>query len=314
MSKFHYFSDYIGALTLLVLGFLNIKFLESSGGTLILSIICAFLYVISVAHKKYQLEISFAALSLTSIIGLNFMGYMEFYERSLSIAYTLGFVLILALIVIGFLVITIGLIKANASEKESESAEIFEIRKRITQRLFIPVYGFSFTIATGALFAGLLFAQAQELFITNWFRLSYHTLFWVIVSFTICLIALNRVPDFYVDRIVTKERIPISNIREKLFFGYVLIVVLSFVCEYYRGLWILWIESNLLIGVILLAAWKVWKHVLAPKVYERPTLEINSIISIDPLRNPKQLLTYLISSVVLLYIYIVGSIMLLKSR
>lgn len=313
MNKSHYLLDYLGAIILVGLALLNIKHPGSLGGSIILSIVCAFFYILSVSYKKYQQEISFAVFLLAAIIGFNYVAYLEFYEQALSIRYAVILVLIFVLIIISFLVLIIGPTKVAVKTRQPESSESLEIRKRIYQRLFYPVYGFHFTLATGAIFSGFLIAQSPELYTAKWFRLSYHTMFWIIMSFVISLIALSRIPDYYIDSIIMKERIPICNVRRKLLSGYILIVVLGSICEYYRGLWVLWIESSLLLGIIILDAWKVWKHIFETEIYEVPKTKIDSFIYFDLLKNPRDLLIYLISSAVLLFIYLIGSVILLKS-
>lgn len=313
MKNFHYYTDSLGTLVLVALCLLNLRYIGSSGGALPLSVICAFLYLVSIAYKKYQLEISFVVLFLVSIIALNFLGYIEIYKHGLSITYILVFVLTFALILISFLVVTIGPTRPRAKEKQSKMDVTFEIRKRVIQRLMLAGYGFTFIVGTGALFSGLLFAQAPEISTTKWFRLSYHTFVWAILSFAICLIGINRLPDFYIEGIITKERISILNIRKRLLYGYVLIVALGAACEFYRGLWVLWVESVLLLGITMLIGWKIWKHIFEPKVNEEPELGIEFFTSIELLNNPRQLLAYLIFCIILFCVYVVGSIILLKS-
>ncbi|MBI5417585.1 hypothetical protein HZA55_06520 [Candidatus Poribacteria bacterium] len=261
--KVAYILLYVSCATLILLVFLSMKYsasIESLGGSLIFIPIMAGLFLLFFSIKPLALEFSLFALIISGILAINFFGYLEEIETKL---YLKNIYFLLVCIFITFYVFAMSFMQLT---KSPDSLDEFE--RSLRSKLFLILVS-SFIIITPFIIistvnAGYFFSDKKNSFLNH----STVNVAFIILSLIISLFYLSKIKDEDIKQILDKKKYHVINfdsnkVKKYLKIGLLLFIVSGSVVEMSRGLWLLWGETILLLGLMTLVIWKIYKHVFS---------------------------------------------------
>jgi nitrate reductase NapE component len=266
-SMFRLLDTITSGVILFIVIVLNVHMLERLGGSAILLTVCAFVYYLSYSHKKVQLELSIIVVLTLTLVGLNYVAYIE-SEKICPFSYILGVFGILALlIIIFFLILNIRAIRVKNDETVRFQPNKMEIAKRVTHRISIfPILSLGFVIPSGF---GFIIKPDSEIIRHGWIKYTPLAVFWLMAFFVIAFLNLKTIHENYMVCLLgEKQKLNIRNLKNNFLIGTLIVFVLGSGMEFSRGFWVLWIETVLLFALIILASWTIWKYLLEDSGYD----------------------------------------------
>lgn len=267
---------------------LGSKILVILGGSTVLLMVCVFIYYLSFAYKKFQLELSLIVIVALILIGINYLAYVEI-EKTDPIKYIYivsAFTLLSFTLLMAFLVATIKNIKNK--EEARIKKDVVEISKRIVQRLtFILFLSWFFVI-----FSGIGFLDNPNAAIVKEGLVKYVPLgaFWLVVSFIATVLNIKKIESYIFYALREKEKFNIRNVKKYLIGGVILFFVFGSGMEITRGFWLLWIETFLLFCLVMAACWTIWRYYFDDRVFVK---EVN----VDELKSITTDFNYFLKSI-----------------
>jgi len=262
----------------------------SIGGTLIFMSIIGINYYFSIIYKQFAVELGLFSLSLVSLMGLNFLAYIE-YANGFSETILIGTLVATFIIAITILYLT----NSPFGPRETSNSPIFriELRKRITGLIgHSSAVAFGFPVITASVFMGI---RDEPIIKENVLSFPTLSLMWVVIGLMLGLALMRKQKDLnnYIRYLVVKKsEINIAFLKKWFFPINIGIFIVGLVFEINRGFWFLWLYSWLAFLLILILGWKIWKYVFQKNSYEITTIETEKVLSIPSYSDPKYFLKF----------------------
>lgn len=256
---------------LILLGYLTYKYQfinEASfglGGSLTIFTITGILIALSYFVKPFILEFSLGTIIITGILIFNLLSFWEISGRPITTEYLiLSYISFYSFIPLCLFVMLLPFKKRN-NLNEPERTTFF---RKIVLTLFLPmfVFGLIFAILSGLAVYDILKSEPNAAISCPLLKITYMAVFWIVIAFFVTFIYLSKIKDEDIRKFLLEEKLNIVNydIRKvKKYFGifFFLIIFLGSVVETQRGMWVMWIETILLLGLMSLIIWKIYKHI-----------------------------------------------------
>jgi hypothetical protein len=246
--------------TILYLLFGHPNAIYELGGSVILLITISGLVLFSLLKKNLASELSFITFIITGLIILNYFGYQEVSGMKLRFEYALIFILCVALTLVFIMAAFIKLLKPDTAVNNN---------RRFKNELAIILAAPMFISTTFIVVVLSTFSLAQEENILSRNPIHRYTdmaLFFIIAGLIVSLIYLSKIKDDAIKQVFREEKYHSIRFDSRKVGKYLkLVLILSFllgsIIEMNRGLWILWIETNIAMALISMILWKAYKHV-----------------------------------------------------
>jgi hypothetical protein len=266
-------------ITLLII--FNVRILLHLGGSMIFLLVFALIHYLFFRYKKFQVELLLLTLISISLMGINYLAYLEAANVYPYLYVMIGFAISFLVIITCFNAINTRAIKIKSTGKgltlQEKRAEIF---KKVYGRYVL----FPFESMIYAVFPGFVFALSQEtneLLQQAWIKYLPLGLFWMIVAFIVTIISLKTINKNYILYLISKkERFKILKIRRYFVIGAVVVFLLGTVIEMGRGLWIIWLESYLLFIFIIIASWQIWRYFFEHHRFDSKKVNLKGLKSV----------------------------------
>jgi len=218
--------------------------------------------------KSLSLELSYAALVILGIIGINYLANLEMIKGFLSPSYSYLFLGCLIWILYWFWKVFFSLLK--------RSERLDETFKRIKNRLIlISAVSFFISIPFGAIIT-VNYKMLQiysPLTIKNmannlFFKYTTISLGLVILALCISFIYLLKTSKEDLKKVVMEEKnniikFNVDKIKRHFMVVFFASIFVGSIFETKRGMWVFWIETILLVGLMSLIIWKLYQHVFS---------------------------------------------------
>ena len=213
--------------------------------------------------RSLALELSFGTLIITGILILNLLSFWEISGRNINTPYWIISFICFFCFVNCYLAFVRLPFKNYYDIVESERA----LFKKIILTLYLPilVMGLAFAMFSALIVYSIQmwepnFAKAYPLL-----RVSYVAVVWLVISLLVAFIYLSKVKDMDIKKFLINGKYNVMNYdRKKItkFFilMFVFIILFGSVVEIQRGMWVMWIETVLIVGLMSLIVWKIYKH------------------------------------------------------
>lgn len=227
-----------------------------------LNLLIATFVPLTIRMKKLSTEFSIIQLILVGIMGINFLSYWEITNVTINIFYLFIFYGCLWLMIMLYLIVSVRHFKKD-SLNESDQHLLRKIRGTLAAPLIFGGMVFSF-------FSGLMVHATREieprLYDNPFLKLSYIVIAVFIFFFFVAYFHLMKIGDNTVKGLLSGEKFnfkeyDIMKIKKYSLLVFISIIVSGSFIETQRGMWIMWIETILLVGLMFLILWKIYKHV-----------------------------------------------------
>lgn len=258
---------YITFAAIISLAYLIYRFkfdLFSLGGSLMLAAIIYILFSLKSAIKPLSLELSSAALMVTSIVVINFLSYWEINSKIINMTY-----LIIAYMCLYFFVAITSAIfglpfKKISSVKETDHRDYLEIMRTLSMPIYI--FGLVFAMISGLMVYFILVHEPAGI---TWpfLKITYIAVFWLVIALFITFIYLSKIKDEDIRKFLLEDKLgivsyDIKKVKKYFEVFFLLIILFGSMVETQRGMWVLWLETILLLGLLSVVLWKIYKHIL----------------------------------------------------
>jgi hypothetical protein len=252
------------AIVLLACVIYTFKFdLFSLGGSLMLSSIIYMLIYLRRVIKPLALELSAAALMVTGLVVFNFLSRWEISGNNIDMTY-----LTISYICLYFFMATSSAILVLPFKKiDSVSETEHPIYRKIMQTLKMPMYvfGLVFAMLSGLMVYFILEHEPNAALSYPLLKITYVAILWLVIALLVIFIYLSKIKDNDIRKIFLEEKLNIVNydIKKvknyfKIFFS--LLILLGSIIEMQRGMWVMWMETIMLLGLMASIVWKIYKH------------------------------------------------------
>lgn len=268
----HWILNLISICIMLLIIF-NVRILLYAGGSMIFLLVFALIHYLFFRYKKFRAELLLLTLILISLIGINYLAYIEAANIYPYLHVMIGFSIFFLVIIVSFTIINTRAIKIKRNKNESAAQEKRgELFRRIYGRYII----FPLESIVYAVFPGFVFALSTETGeLLQQARIKYLPLglFWMIVAFIAAFVSLKTIDKNYILFLIAgKKKFKIPKIKRLFVVGAVVVFLLGTIIEMARGLWIIWIESYVLFIFIIIACWQIWRY-----FFEDHRLDLNKL-------------------------------------
>lgn len=216
--------------------------------------------------RSLSLELSFIPLIIAGIMGINFLGYMEITRGTLSTAYSWIFIGCFFWTLYWFLFSLFVLLKPPESLDESNR----RLKNQLTITLF-PIFLISMIFAAVTRFPFLELPKYNPQNITNMadnplFNYTTISIGGLILGLFVSLIYLLKINDKDLKNLIIEEKCNVIKLNTNKIKKYFIltsssVIVIGSIFETQRGMWVMWIETILLVFLMSLIIWKIYKHV-----------------------------------------------------
>ncbi len=246
----------VGLASIFFVKYLNA--IEGIGGSIIFIPVIPFLILLSFAIKPITPHINYFVLTLVGVLILNYFAYLEMAGIKLDINYQLIYIFCVIATLLFYMKSVLSLVKP---------IDIFEnfnkdIGSKLAIILFSPLFisvGFIVVIMVNA--KPSLFSKYNK--VLNYSNLNFT---FIILGLLISLIYLLKISDSDIKKILIDEKDQIQKYSLDKFrklFKLSLVFIISFgsLIEINRGLWLLWIETVLIISLMSIILWKFYRNI-----------------------------------------------------
>lgn len=262
-----HFLVYINYVAIILLAYLIYKFkfgLFSFGGSLMLVAIINMLFYLKRTVKPLALELSSAALMVTGLAVINFLSYWEISGKNIDMTYlTISYICLYFFIATSSAILGLPF-KKNDSVSETEKPVYRQIMRTLSMPMY--VFGLVFAMLSGLMTYFILVHEPNAVISCPLLRIIYVAVFWLVIALFVIYIYFSKIKDDDIRKFVLEEKLNIVNYnikKVKKYFAifFFLIILFGSVMETQRGMWVMWIETILLLGLMSLIIWKIYKHV-----------------------------------------------------
>ncbi len=258
---------YINYAVIILLAYLIYKFKFdpfSLGGSLMLAAFIFMLIFFKRVVKPLALEASSAALMVTGIVVINFLSYWEISGKRTGMSYlTISYICLYFFIAISAAVLGLPFKKID-SVSETEQPVYRQIMRTLSLPLY--VFGLVFPMFSGLMLYFILVHEPNAAISCPLLKITYMAVAWIVIGLFITFIYLSKINDEDIRKFIKEEKLGVvrydtGKIKKYSALFFCLIILLGSAMEIKRGMWVMWIESILIIGLMSLMAWKIYKHV-----------------------------------------------------
>ncbi len=258
---------YINYAAIILLAYSVYKFkfdILSFGGSLMLAAIINILFFLKRVIKPLALESSSAALMVTGIAIFNFLSYWEISGKSVDITYlAISYICLYFFIAISSAILGLPFKKVD-SVSEAEQKHFRQIMRTLSMPMY--VFGLIFAMLSGLMVYFILEHEPNAAISCPLLKITYMAFFWVVIALLVTYIYLSKIKDDDIRKFLLEEKLSIVNYdikKAKKYFAilFFMIIFIGSGIETQRGMWVMWIETILLIGLMSLIIWKIYKHV-----------------------------------------------------
>lgn len=271
MKKFPIFQFYFVTLTAIVPAYFFFKYPFSLGGSIAT---CSFIIPVLVLLLLQLRELSniFVMLSIviSGILIINFLSYLEN-----SMAITLSHIIILGncIFAIAAFFYWISFWPTKLSKPLNDSEK--KLMKQIQIILLAPILfiGLPFGVF-GSLMVLFISDVEQYLYNNTPFLRGFYMVFaGIVFCFFISYLYLNKISDEDIRTLIAEEKFHLIKYDAKTFKKWYLLIFCAFAIvgsgiEGGRNMWPIWIETILLVGLMSLILWKIYKHLFQTETME----------------------------------------------
>lgn len=233
------------------------------GGSLMFAALIFMLIFLKRVVKPLALEASSAALMVTGIVVMNFLSYWEISGKTVNMTFlTIAYICLYLFIAISAAVLGLPFKKID-SVSEGEQPVYRQIMRTLSMPLYI--FGLVFAMLSGLM---VYFILLHEPTATTWpfLKITYVAVLWLVIALLVIYIYLSKFKDKDIRKFLLEEKLNIAHYdlkKAKKYFVifFFLIIFFGSIMETQRGMWVMWIETILLISLMSLIAWKIYKHV-----------------------------------------------------
>ncbi|MDP3261204.1 MAG: hypothetical protein Q8M34_11595 [Thermodesulfovibrionales bacterium] len=258
---------YINYAAIILLAYLIYKFkfdLFSFGGSLMLAALIFMLTFLKRVVKPLALELSSAALMVTGLVVINFLSYWEISGKKVDMPY-----LIIAFLCLYFFVATSSAILGLPFKKIDNVSETEQpVYRQIMRTLSMPMYvfGLVFAMLSGFMVYFILEHEPNASISCPLLKITYVAVFWLVIALFVIYIYLSKIKDDDIRKFLLEEKLNIvhydvKEVKKYFEIFFFLIIFFGSVAESQRGIWVMWIETILLLSLMSLIIWKIYKHV-----------------------------------------------------
>jgi len=223
--------------------------------------ICSFYFI-----RSLSLELSFIPLVIAGVMGINFLSYLEMTGGTLNVTYSWIVIGCIFWTLYWFLYTLFVLIKPSESLNEQNKRLKVQLTITLAPVFFISI---PFIVITHVTFLKLQKYSPQmitDMANNPFFKYTTISTGLLILALFVSLVYLLKIRDEDLKKLVIEEKygvIKYETRKIKKYFLLISSVVISIgsIIETQRGMWVMWIETILLIGTMSMIIWKIYKHV-----------------------------------------------------
>lgn len=262
---------YVNNAILIFLGYLIYKYqfidmpLFGLGGSVMILIFISILIFLRRIIKSLTLELNLGISMITGILIFNFLSYWEISGRTIGATYlNIGF---FCLIFFTYIITSIVRIPFKNYDQINESERKFFVRQiMLTILLPVFIFGLAFAMLSGLMAYDILKSEPNIAISCPLLKISYMVVFWIVIALLVTFIYLSKIKDDDIRKFLKDERLDVVKYDTGKIKKYFKIIFLSVIFlgsfgEIVRGMWIMWIETILLLYLMSLIIWKIYKHV-----------------------------------------------------
>ena len=275
-NKRNIFAKYIflnvNGILMIVLTYLFYKIsngIEGFGSSIILLLLMVGGLFLANVTKSLSLELSLTPLIIAGFIGINYLGYLETKIGFLNMN-SLIFIGCIVWILFWFSRVLFILIKPMESLDEPH----LHLRKQLTLAV-MPSFIISITFIAITYVTFLNLQRYEPGYLqgrSNPTLFTYTTISTglFIVALFVSLIYLLKIDDNGLKKLIIGGKcnlikFNVNRIKRYFIIVFSTIIFMGSILEAQRGMWIMWIETILLLGLMSLIIWKIYKHIFYVK-------------------------------------------------
>jgi hypothetical protein len=235
------------------------------GGSLTIFTITGIFVSLSFFVRPLLFEFRCGTLIITGILIFNFLSYWEISGKPLTTEYLiLSYLFFLNFMPFCSFFMTLPFKSRNSLNEQERSV----FSKEILLILYAPAFVFAlmFAILSGLMVYFILEHEPNAAISCPLLKITYMAVAWIVIGLFVTFIYLSQISDEDIRKFIREEKLAtvrydtgkIKKYSALLFF---LIILFGSGIEIGRGMWVMWIESILIIGLMALIAWKIYKHV-----------------------------------------------------
>jgi len=263
MKKLPKFELYFITLAGIVPSYLFFKYPFSLGGSLA---ICFFiLALVPLLFQLRELSSVFVMLSIVlfGILVMNFLSYLE-NAKAITVPYIVIFGLLTLLITAFFYWTICWPLELLETLNDAENKILNQIQRIVlAPSIFI---GLAFVTFSSLM---ILFIRDADRYLYNnasYLRGFYISFAGIVFCFLISFIYLRKISDQDIRKLISEDKSKLIPFDARKFRKWFLIIFCWFVIngsllEIGRNMWPIWIETILLVGIMSMILWKIYKHV-----------------------------------------------------
>jgi len=248
--------------------YLFYKYPYSLGGSLVLCLFISAFIPLTLRIIKLSSEFRLTQLILADIVGINFLSYLENSVSNTSILYLFIFYsCILFLLYFYSTIADPGFKKYNQINTTDQN-----LLKQIRLTLAVPLFfvGFVFSLFSGLMVHFIHEYEPQIYYGNPYLRISCVSIAFLIFFFFISFIYLRKINDEDIKELLSKadEKYNLKIYDGRKMKNYTLLIyagtfIIGSGIEIQRGMWIMWFETIILLGLMMLILWKIYKHLFS---------------------------------------------------
>jgi hypothetical protein len=263
----------IGAIIMLAFGYQLTVYPKSFGGSSVLILFISYIIIITIIIKRNYFELSLMQLLVAGILGFNYLSYLELHviavesnQRYLTY-FAINYVLFIAFFVILIRAPFKGLPLLDDKEQKIFMKFVFP--------LYSPIIAFGLAVNILSSILVLFIFKYGTNTLVNYplLKLSYIATAWIIVSFVVTLLYIPRFNEYYPELPYRESKLNLMNydqstIRKVMIRWLIAIIVIGSIFEFGRGAWIMWVETVILIMLMMSLILKVYNPILINNIIE----------------------------------------------
>lgn len=268
MNKGQYFQAFLMSIAITLLTYLNFRYPFSLGGSSQLIALGAGILIASFKMKKHFSEFGVNQVIIVCIIGMNFLAYWENSGKHIGIPYLVIFFSCLIYILLQYIANFEKIFRTLRQLNEYEQ----KLLKHIRKTLKAPIYfvGSQFALI-GSLMVYIIHEDDPNIYYSiPLLRMPYVAFAMMIFFFSISYIYLRKVKEEDIRLLLLKadekynlRMYDARKIKKYALLIYAGIFITGSGIEILRGMWIMWFETIILLGLMILILWKIYKHLFS---------------------------------------------------
>jgi hypothetical protein len=257
----------IGAFIMLAFGYQLTIYPNTFGGSSVLILLISYIIILSLIIKKSYFELNLIQLLVAAILGFNYLSYLELNVVTVdSNQQYLTYFAINYVLFIAFFVILIRSPFKGLPLLDNKEEKYF---MKFAFPLYTPIiaFGLAVNILSSMLILFIYEYGSNTLVTYPLLKLSYAATAWIIVSFVVTLLYIRRINEYYPELPYRESKLNLMNydqsiIRKVMIRWLIAIIVIGSNFEFGRCSWIMWVETVMLIILMMSIIWKVYKPIL----------------------------------------------------